>query len=115
MLLTSIGVFGVVAAGFEARRREIGLRLALGAARRHVFRLTVGRTLVLVVVGLVTGVLLAAVATRLLREFLFGVSPTDALTLAIAGGMLACLSLMAAYLPARRALQLDPIASLRHE
>lgn len=115
LLLTSVGLFGTVAHGVERRTREIGVRIALGAGRRNILRTVVGETAALVAAGAAGGVLVALVSGRLLGSLLFGLSPADPASLA---GVLACLlaiAAIAAYLPARRATRLDPMAVLRHE
>jgi len=108
-------VFGVVTIGVESRRREIGIRLALGAARRDILCFAVGRTMQLVIGGLGIGATAVAAASRFLQPFLFGVSPTDALTVGATASLLLVLSIVAGYLPARRALRVDPVVTLRHE
>jgi len=115
LLLAAIGVYGVVA--YEARQRthEIGIRTAIGARPAHILRLIVGDGLRLSLLGAALGIAAALPATRLLASLLYGVGPYDPLTfLAMPAGLVAAAAL-AAWLPARRALRLDPVAALRHE
>jgi ABC-type antimicrobial peptide transport system permease subunit len=97
------------------RRREIGVRMALGAERRVVQRLVLTRALRIVVAGLIVGLAGAAGVTRVLQAFLFGVTPTDPIAFIIVTLLLMAVGLMAAWLPARRATRIDPCAALRAE
>jgi ABC-type antimicrobial peptide transport system permease subunit len=97
------------------RRREIGVRMALGATRRDVLRLVLTRALRIVAAGLIVGLAGAAAVTRLLQTFLFGVTPTDPLVFTIVTLLLLMVGLMAAWLPARRATRIDPWSALRAE
>jgi putative ABC transport system permease protein len=115
LLLAAIGVYGVVA--YEARQRthEIGIRMAIGARPAHILRLIVGDGLRLSLLGAALGIAAGLPATRLLASLLYGVGRYDPLTfLAMPAGLVAAAAL-AAYLPARRALRLDPVTALRHE
>jgi predicted permease len=114
-LLSGIGVFGIVANGVQGRRREIGVRMALGARRSDVLRLVLSQTIVLVSIGAVAGTVLAFVSTRVLAGSLFELSPTDPAMLSAAVLFLVVLAGTAAYLPARRATTLDPMVVLRQE
>lgn len=115
LLLSSIGVYGLVAFTLQTRRREIGVRMALGASRGAVLRLVAGQTARLGALGVATGVLGALAAGRLLARFLYGVSPTDALTLGAVVAIV-CLTIGAAsILPARRAASLDPSRALAED
>ena len=97
------------------RRREIGVRMALGAARGDVLRLVLTRALRIVAIGLIVGLAGAVVVTRVLQRFLFGVTPTDPVVFAIVTLLLMAVGLMAAWLPARRAAKVDPMVALRCE
>jgi ABC-type antimicrobial peptide transport system permease subunit len=97
------------------RRREIGVRMALGAERRDVLRLVLMRALRVVVAGLLVGLAGAAGVTRVLQRFLFGVTPTDPLAFATVTLLLMAVGLLAAWLPARRATRIDPVRALRAE
>ena len=113
LLLAAVGLYGVLSFSAVQRSAEIGIRLALGAMRRDVLRLVVGEGMRLVALGMTLGLVLAVVATRALRPFLFGVNPIDPMTFAIIGVTLASVALLASYLPARRAASADPASSLR--
>ena len=115
VLLVAVGLYGIVAQSVAQRRRELGIRLALGARGREVVALMVRQGIALVVVGLVVGLVAGLIATRVLRSLLFEVAPHD--PLAFAGGALLLLATSAAacYLPARRATRVDPVEVLREE
>jgi predicted permease len=113
LVLTAIGIFGVVSYGVQRRVRELGVRIALGAQRRDVIRLVVGRSLRFVIIGAVVGVLGAIGLTRFLSSALFGVTATDPLTFGLAVAVLLGIALLASYLPARRATRIDPAVALR--
>jgi ABC-type lipoprotein release transport system permease subunit len=115
LLLAAVGVYGVVAYSAGQRRRELGLRAALGARRDELVRLVLGEGLRLAVGGALVGVGLAVALTRFLRGFLFGVGPTNPLVLAAACVGLTAVALVASFLPARRAALADPMEALRHE
>ena len=114
-LIATCGIYGLMAYAVTQRRREIGVRMALGATRRDVLRLVLARALRIVVAGLIVGLAGAAGVTRLLQRFLFGVTPTDPIAFTIVTLALMALGLMAAWLPARRATRIDPCAALRAE
>ena len=115
LLLAAIGLYGVLAFSVSQRRREIGVRLALGADRRAVLRLIVRQGMVLVLAGLLLGCAGAAAATRLLRALLFETSAFDPVTFAVVPALLAGVAVIASYLPARRAANVDPMLALRVE
>ena len=115
MLIATCGLYGLMAYAVTQRRREIGVRMALGATRRDVLRLVLTRALRIVAAGLIAGLAGAAAVTRLLRTFLFGVTPTDPLVFTIVTLLLLAVGLMAAWLPARRAARIDPWSALRAE
>jgi putative ABC transport system permease protein len=112
-LVATCGLYGLMAYAVTQRRREIGVRMALGAGRRDVLRLVLARALRIVVTGLVLGLVGAAGVTRVLQTFLFGVTPTDPIVFTIVALLLMAVGLMAAWLPARRAARIDPCAALR--
>jgi putative ABC transport system permease protein len=113
LLLSLVGVYGVVSYAVGRRAREIGLRVALGARPRDIVRLVLGEGSRILVAGVVSGLLGAALATRLLQSLLFGVSALDTGTFVIVTAALGIAALAAAALPARKALRVDPIAQLR--
>jgi predicted permease len=115
LVLATVGVYGVVGYAVAQRTREIGTRMALGARPRDVVRLVVGQGFRPVAAGLAAGALAALGCARALQGLLVGVGPTDPATLAVTGGILAATAVLAAYVPARRASRLDPVAALRSE
>ncbi|MGH9934658.1 MAG: ABC transporter permease [Blastocatellia bacterium] len=115
LLLASVGLYGVMAYAVSQRRREIGVRLALGARQRDVFRLVIKEGMTLVAAGVALGLAGAIAGTRLLTAFLYGVEPTDAATFIGVALLLAVVALLANYLPARRAARTDPMQALRAE
>jgi hypothetical protein len=115
LLLTIVGLYGVTAYSVARRTREIGLRIALGATRSTVLSMVLKQALRLVVFGVLLGLTGALAATRLLRDMLYGVQPLDPVVFAIACLLIALTGVLAAYLPARRAAQVDPIIALRYE
>ena len=114
-LIATCGIYGLMAYAVTQRRREIGVRMALGAERRDVFRLVLTRALRIVVAGVIVGLAGAAGVTRVLQRFLFGVTPTDPIVFTIVTLLLMAVGLIAAWLPARRASRIDPWAALRAE
>jgi putative ABC transport system permease protein len=115
LVLASVGLYGVMALSVAQRTREFGIRLALGAPREDVFRLALGRGLLLVGTGLALGLLGAAAAGRALTSLLYGVGSFDPGALLIAILALAGVTLLACWFPARRATRVDPIIALRYE
>lgn len=115
LLLAAIGVFGVTAYWVTQRTQEIGLRMALGAQSRVVLRMVLRQSLLAGAVGIAIGVAFALILTRLLRSLLFGVAPTDPAAFLIAALTMLAMILLAAWVPARRAAQVDPMTALRHE
>ena len=114
-LIATCGLYGLMAYAVTQRRREIGVRMALGAKRRDVLRLVLTRALRIVVAGLIVGLAGAVGVTRVLQTFLFGVTPTDPIVFTLVTLLLLAVGLMAAWLPARRATRIDPWAALRAE
>ena len=114
-LIATCGIYGLMAYAVTQRGREIGVRMALGAQRHDVIRLVLTRALSIVVVGVIVGLAGAAVVTRVLQRFLFGVTPTDPVVFTIVTLLLTVVGLMAAWLPARRAANVDPMVALRNE
>jgi predicted permease len=115
VLLAAIGIYGLMSYSVEQGTHEIGVRLALGAARRDILALIVGRGMRLAAIGVVVGALAAFGATRVLSRMLFGVRATDPVSYAAVVAALAAIAFVACYLPARRAMRLDPIIAMRQE
>jgi predicted permease len=115
LLLAAVGLYGTMAYSVARRRSEIGIRIALGAARARVVRLVLGEVGRMVLAGVAIGALVAAVAVRRVAPFLFGVEPSDPATWALAALVLAAVAAAAGALPAWRAARLDPMDSLREE
>ncbi|HEY0874948.1 MAG TPA: ABC transporter permease [Vicinamibacterales bacterium] len=113
--LAMVGVFGVFAYAVEERRREIGVRLALGATRTHIVRMLVSTHGRAMLAGLGAGVLLSFVAGPVLRSYLFGLSPLDPLAYLLVLGLLSAAAVLATAIPTRRAMRLDPAVTLREE
>jgi putative ABC transport system permease protein len=115
LLLASVGLFGVMAYLVSQRTHEIGIRLALGARPRDVFRLVIGRGTLLAAMGAAVGILAAFGLARYLETLLFQIKPHDGLAFTAAPALLLGVALLACYLPARRATKVDPVVALRHE
>jgi putative ABC transport system permease protein len=115
LLLAAIGIYGVLAYSVARRTREIGVRMALGAARRRVVRMVLRDSLAPVVAGSAVGIVAALVTTRLMRSMLYGVTPTDPTTFAVVTAILLGVALVASAVPALRAARVDPIVALREE
>ena len=113
--LASIGIYGVISYLVGQRTQEIGIRLALGAKRTDVLRLVLGAGMKMAAAGLLIGLATALGLTRLMSGLLFGVSPTDPITFAAVALLLMAVALAACYIPARRAMRVDPIVALRYE
>jgi putative ABC transport system permease protein len=113
VLLASIGVYGVLAYSVSQRTQEIGVRVTLGAERAHVFKLIVGQGLALTVIGVVIGLVLAGFGTPLTRSLLYNVSPFDPFSFVAVSLFFVAVALIASYVPARRAMKVDPVVALR--
>lgn len=114
LVLASIGIYGVVSYVAGQRTHEIGLRIALGAQRSHVLLIILGQGARLALLGVMIGLAAAAGLTRLMTKILFGVSATDPLTFSVVAIVLTLVALIACYIPARRAMRVDPIVALRY-
>jgi ABC-type antimicrobial peptide transport system permease subunit len=115
LLLSICGIYGVIAYAVSQRRREIGVRLALGAEARAIRGLFLRRGLIVAGIGVAIGLGAAAGVTRLMRSLLFGTSPLDPITFTAVPIVLAAAAVLATYLPARRALAVDPVETMRAE
>ena len=115
LLLTAIGLYGVMACGVVRRTHEIGVRVALGARRGTILALVMREAVILIGVGVAAGAIGSSWLTRFVQSLLFGVRPDDGPTLVLAVAALVIVGLLAAYLPARRALRIDPMTALRCE
>jgi len=113
--LAAIGLYGVMAYSVSQRTRELGIRVSVGAERRDIFKLILGQGLAISVVGLLAGLVAALGVTRLTARLLYGVSATDPVTFIVIALLLLCVTLLACYLPARRATKVDPMIALRFE
>jgi putative ABC transport system permease protein len=115
LFLASLGIFGVVGYSVERRRQELGIRMALGAARQDLLRMVLRQGMTPVIVGLAAGVVAALFAGRLISSLLFDISANDPVTLATVVLVVAAVALVACFVPARRAMRVDPIVALRYE
>ena len=115
LVLAGVGIYGLMSYGVTQRVHEIGIRMALGARRRDVIRLVVGRGMMLVLTGLVLGLAGSLALTRWMRSLLYEVSATDPLTFAVVSALLIGVALFASYIPASRAAKIDPMRALRSE
>ncbi|MCI0403112.1 MAG: FtsX-like permease family protein [Acidobacteria bacterium] len=114
-LLTAVGLYGVMAYLVSQRTPEIGIRMALGAQRRQILKLVIGHGLTLTAAGLALGLGGAVALTRFLATLLFAVTPTDGLTFASVALLFIAVSALACWVPARRAMRVDPMVALRYE
>jgi putative ABC transport system permease protein len=115
MLLAAVGIYGVIAYSVAQRTREIGIRMALGAQRTDMLRMVLRQSLSVVVIGLIIGLAAAFAATRLLASLLYGVGANDLFTYASVVSLLGGTAFFASYIPARRAMKVDPMVALRYE
>jgi putative ABC transport system permease protein len=115
LLLAAVGIYGVVSYSVAQRGREMAIRLAVGASPGDLLKLVIGKTMLIVLVGLALGGGAALTLTRVLASLLYDTSPTDPVTWVVVGGVLAAVALLASYFPARRVMKMDPLAILRFQ
>jgi putative ABC transport system permease protein len=115
LVLAAIGIYGVMSNAVTQRTQEIGIRLALGASTANVLKLIIRNGMTLVGIAVAVGLAGAFALTRLMTALLFGVTPTDALTIVVVSGILIAVALLACFIPARRATKVDPLVALRYE
>jgi putative ABC transport system permease protein len=113
LMLAAIGIYGLMAYAVAQRTREFGIRMALGATRPDVLRLVLGQATRLTAIGVAAGTIAALAATRLIATLLFGIEASDAPTLMLTAATLGAVALLASYIPARRAVRVDPMRALR--
>jgi len=115
VLVASVGLFGLMSYSVARRTNEIGIRMALGAQRQDVLRLVMRESMILVATGAAVGLAGAIAASRLVSSLLFGLAPNDPITMAGAITLMVLVSALAGYLPARRAVRINPMMALRYE
>ena len=115
LLLSAVGIFGMIAYAVSQRTHEFGLRMALGAQQRDVLQLVLGDGFKIVATGVLVGIGASLALTRFMRSLLYEVGPNDPLTFAGIAALFALVALAASYIPARRASRFDPMVALRHE
>jgi len=115
LLLAAVGIYGVMSYSFSQRTHEVGIRVALGAQRLDILRMALGDGMRIVIIGLVSGLIGAAIVTRVFQSMLFGVDPADPVTFVSVAAILAAVALLACYIPAQRATRVNPLTALREE
>lgn len=115
LLLATVGIYSVISYSVSRRTHEIGIRVSLGASRADVLRLVLRQGMMLAALGLVIGIIGALALSRLMSAVVYGITASDPLTFLAVSLLLACVALLACYIPARRAMRVDPAVALRHE
>ena len=115
LVLACIGLYGLLSYEVSRRTRELGIRMALGAQRRNLLRLVVGQGILLVLIGAAIGIAAALGVTHFISSMLYGLHANDPVTFAAVAILLTLVALAACYIPARRAMRVDPMVALRHE
>ena len=115
LIIATVGIYGVISYSVARRSKEFGLRMALGARPANILGLVLKQGVLLTSIGVVVGVVAALILTRLMASLLFAIKPTDAITYLGVSALLAAVAILASYIPARRATQVDPIKALRYE
>ena len=115
LILAAVGMYGVMAYHVTSRAREIGIRIAMGARRADIFRLVIGQCVRVTLAGIAAGLIVSAMASRLLAGLLYGLSATDQLTWALAAAVWLIVAPLACWLPARRAMRVEPMITLRQD
>jgi ABC-type antimicrobial peptide transport system permease subunit len=115
LILALVGVFGVISFSVSQRTNEIGIRMAMGAAEASILRMILRQGVWIISTGLLSGIVLAVAISRMVGDFVSGVSPYDPLTYVCVTAILAVVALLACYVPARRATRVDPVIALRYE
>lgn len=115
LLLAIVGIYGVMSYSVSRRTHEIGIRMANGAQQSDILKLVLGQALKLALTGVFIGIVVSLASTRLIKGYLYEVKPTDPLTFLIVGLILIAVAVGASYIPARRAMNVDPTVALRYE
>jgi ABC-type antimicrobial peptide transport system permease subunit len=115
IVITGVGLFAVVSYLVRERTKELGLRMAMGARRSNVMKLVLGQSLKLALVGTGIGLALTYTVVRLMKSMMYAIHPNDPATLVVVALLVAAISMLAAYVPARRAARIEPLAALREQ